>query len=347
MRHFRLVVALALLAALAPALPAGANVSDGDLRRAADDLARARTEAGSAGAALAAGRAEEARLRARLEDLAGEVAAAEVRLTAAREAVRAHAAELFVEAGERSGGDLVVDERSAVRLTYAAAVTNRDQGVVNALIAADADRERLGRVLQALAQSQAQLGEDLEALAAAAGESLAAAEDRYSRVWLAWEQQQEEWRRLAALAATTTTATTVPTTTPSNAVSGSTLPSSTTTATTNTSPVPPPVEGGAFPPPVERWRPLVEAHFAADLVDQALSIIRCESYGDPDAVNPVSGAAGLFQHLPRYWPERAAAAGYPGASVYDPEANIAGAAWLVAVSEASGLPAWYFWTCQP
>jgi hypothetical protein len=325
MRHFRLVVALALLAALAPALPAGANVSDGDLRRAADDLARARTEAGSAGAALAAGRAEEARLRARLEDLAGEVAAAEVRLTAAREAVRAHAAELFVEAGERSGGDLVVDDRSAVRLAYAAAVTNRDQGVVNALIAADADRERLGRVLQALAQSQAQLGEDLEALAAAAGESLAAAEDRYSRVWLAWEQQQEEWRRLAALAATTTTAPTAPT----------------------TSPVPPPVEGGAFPPPVERWRPLVEAHFAGDLVDQALSIIRCESYGDPDAVNPVSGAAGLFQHLPRYWPERAAAAGYPGASVYDPEANIAGAAWLVAVSEASGLPAWYFWTCQP
>jgi hypothetical protein len=347
MRHFRLFVTLVLLTALAPAMPARADVSDGDLRRAADDLARARAEAGSAGAALAAGRAEEARLRAQLEDLAGQVAAAEVRLTAARDAVRAHAAELFVEAGERSGGHLVVDDRSVVRLVYAAAVAARDQEVVNVLIAADADRERLGRVLQARAQSQAQLGEDLEALAAAAGESLAAAEAQYSRMWLAWEQQQEQ-RRLAALAAaTTTTATSPPATTPSNAASGSTLSSSTATTTTIATPVPPPVEGGAFPPPVERWRPLVEAHFAADRVDQALAIIRCESYGDPDAVNPVSGAAGLFQHLPRYWPERAAAAGYPGASVYDPEANIAGAAWLVALSEASGLPAWYFWTCQP
>lgn len=30
---------------------------------------------------------------------------------------------------------------------------------------------------------------------------------------------------------------------------------------------------------------------------------------------------GTFQHHPGYWPARAAAAGYPGASIYDPEAN--------------------------
>lgn len=111
--------------------------------------------------------------------------------------------------------------------------------------------------------------------------------------------------------------------------------------------MPGPVEGGAFPPAVERWRPLVSAYFPAALVGEALSIIRCESNGDPEVANPVSGAAGLFQHIPRYWPERAAAAGFPGASPFEAEPNVAAAAWLVAVSVESGLPPWYFWSCRP
>ena len=112
-------------------------------------------------------------------------------------------------------------------------------------------------------------------------------------------------------------------------------------------PAPPPRPGGTFPAAVERWRPLVADYFAPRLVDQALSIIACESHGDPEVTNPYSGAAGLFQHIPRYWPERAAASGFPGASIYDGEANIAAAAWLVRVSVDSGLKPWYFWTCRP
>jgi hypothetical protein len=98
---------------------------------------------------------------------------------------------------------------------------------------------------------------------------------------------------------------------------------------------------------VEQWRPLVTAYFPAGVVDDALSVLWCESVGDPDATNPVSGAAGLFQHLPRYWPERAEAIGFPAATPYDPGANVAAAAWLVGVSLEVGLPAWYFWTCRP
>lgn len=80
---------------------------------------------------------------------------------------------------------------------------------------------------------------------------------------------------------------------------------------------------------VDRWRDLVSRYFAPDDVDRALDIIRCESHGNPDAANPISSARGLFQHLASMWPERAAQAGRPGADIYDPDANIAVAAWLV------------------
>ena len=82
------------------------------------------------------------------------------------------------------------------------------------------------------------------------------------------------------------------------------------------------------PRPVEEWRSLVSAYFAPEDVDLALAIISCESGGDPNAQNPTSGAAGLFQHIPRYWEARVASAGMPGASIFDPIANVAAAAYL-------------------
>lgn len=82
---------------------------------------------------------------------------------------------------------------------------------------------------------------------------------------------------------------------------------------------------------VEQWRSLVETHFRAADVERALRIMRCESGGDPnimhDFSNPAS-ASGLMQHLGKYWPARSAAAGYAGASIFDPTANVAVAAWL-------------------
>lgn len=79
---------------------------------------------------------------------------------------------------------------------------------------------------------------------------------------------------------------------------------------------------------VERWRPLVEKHFPPGMVAKALRVMFCESRGNPDARNPSSDASGLFQHLPRFWPQRSQAAGFAGASIFDPEANIATAAFL-------------------
>ena len=84
----------------------------------------------------------------------------------------------------------------------------------------------------------------------------------------------------------------------------------------------------SFPLSVEQWRPLVEAFFSPSDVTWALRVISCESNGDPNADNPRSTASGLFQHLATYWGERSTKAGWGGSSIWDPEANIAVAAWL-------------------
>ena len=83
-----------------------------------------------------------------------------------------------------------------------------------------------------------------------------------------------------------------------------------------------------YRPGVEQWRPLVEKYFQPDDVAWAMRVMACESGGDPYAKNPRSSASGLFQHLARYWDARSAKAGWAGASIWDPEANIAVAAWL-------------------
>ncbi|HSR15572.1 MAG TPA: transglycosylase SLT domain-containing protein, partial [Gemmatimonadales bacterium] len=98
---------------------------------------------------------------------------------------------------------------------------------------------------------------------------------------------------------------------------------------------------------VEPWRLLVARYFPDRLVEEALSVMRCESLGNPLAVNVFSGAAGLFQQMPYYWPSRAANAGWAGASIFDPEANIAVSAWLVLRSEEGGSDPWSHWSCKP
>ena len=101
-------------------------------------------------------------------------------------------------------------------------------------------------------------------------------------------------------------------------------------------PVHPSVRG--MPPRgVEGWRSLIVSYFPASQVDNALRVVACESGSDPSAVNPVGGYAGLFQHAPAYWTERSTKAGWSGASIFDPEANVAVAAWLV------GRDGWGHW----
>jgi Transglycosylase-like domain len=86
----------------------------------------------------------------------------------------------------------------------------------------------------------------------------------------------------------------------------------------------------------EQWRSLMEHHFCHDYaVEEALHIVACESNGDPDVVNPLSGTTGLFQIHPGWFDQMAG-------SPYDPEANTAFAAWLW--KESGG---WSHWACRP
>lgn len=120
---------------------------------------------------------------------------------------------------------------------------------------------------------------------------------------------------------------------------------STSTSTTTTTTEPPPDTGG--PRDVEEWRPLVEQYFQPELVDEALAVIKCESKGDPAAYNSRSGASGLFQFIPSTWTWASSNAGWAGASPFDPEANVASAAWLVDWSLDRGQDAWAHWSCKP
>jgi hypothetical protein len=76
-------------------------------------------------------------------------------------------------------------------------------------------------------------------------------------------------------------------------------------------------------------RALVSEYFAAEDVNKAVRVAWCESRFDPSSTNVRTGAVGLFQHLPRYWEERAENAGFPNADPSDPEASTAAAAWAV------------------
>ncbi len=156
---------------------------------------------------------------------------------------------------------------------------------------------------------------------------------------------------------TTTTTTTAPprsttTTAPPRATTTTAAPETTTTSEAPPADTTPTTEAPAPAPPgqgVERWRPLVEQYFRAEFVEEALWVMNCESGGNPDARNSRTGAAGLFQFMPRTWATASAGAGFGGASPYDGEANIASASWLVEDSIRIGHSRgrWGHWSCRP
>jgi len=76
-------------------------------------------------------------------------------------------------------------------------------------------------------------------------------------------------------------------------------------------------------------RALVSKYFQPTDINKAVRIAWCESRFDPNATDLRTGGVGLFNHLPRYWDERATNAGFPGVAAIDPEASTAAAAWEV------------------
>ncbi|HJQ78076.1 MAG TPA: hypothetical protein VJ948_12575 [Acidimicrobiia bacterium] len=92
---------------------------------------------------------------------------------------------------------------------------------------------------------------------------------------------------------------------------------------------------GSSSPPTMGWlsevevRALVTRYFEPTDVNRAVGIAWCESRFDPGHVDLRTGGVGLFNHLPRYWDERATNAGFAGVPATDAEASTAAAAWEV------------------
>lgn len=90
-------------------------------------------------------------------------------------------------------------------------------------------------------------------------------------------------------------------------------------------------------------RAIISKYFQTADVNRAIRIAWCASSFNPAAVNPASGASGLFQHLPEHWAERSTAADRPGGSIFDADTNVAVAAWML-----YSLPGgWSHWDCSP
>ena len=128
-----------------------------------------------------------------------------------------------------------------------------------------------------------------------------------------------------------------------------------------------------WPTGAEKWRSLIDHylyHYGGvryvgnddEILDRMVGIEWFESSGVPDRVceiewvgTPPPGydpdddstkASGLFQMVPLWWPERCAAAGFGGASIFDPTANVATACYMLYAGWPEGMPAphWHHWS---
>jgi hypothetical protein len=102
----------------------------------------------------------------------------------------------------------------------------------------------------------------------------------------------------------------------------------------------------------DHWLGLLDEYWG-DIgeTENALTIVACESGGEPFVVGGRGDYYyGLFQHDITDWERRAAGAGFPGASPFNPEANIAAARWYsdawVAWKDGDESTRWDAWSCK-
>ena len=234
-----------------------------------------------------------------------------------------------------------------------ALISGEDQFQINTLSVTERDLRFLEEQyltemfqVQALQIEVDAQADHLEQLFASADAEVAAAINAARLADVAYREALDEVARARAIeaerqkreerAATTTT------TPPATSTTATTAPPSSATTTTTA-----PAGDRVFRPSVERWRSLVANYFPANMVDQALAVMDCESRGNPEAYNPYSGASGLFQFLPGTWSVISPKAGFGGASVFEPEPNVGSAWWLVNYYMNQGKHPWTAWSCKP
>ena len=259
-----------------------------------------------------------------------------------------------VASGRASVDELIIKKRSLEQLQMAYLAEQDEYRALQEEV--DAEVEHLAALYDKADSAVATAVREAQRADAEYREALSAVDLARAREEERKRQEQRSTTTTTSPPATTTSTsptTTSPTTTsPSNTTSPTTTsPKSTSPTTTSPSNTTTTTSGGGggpwnHPPSVEQWRPLVQQFFPGNRVEEALRIMDCESNGDPDAYNPYSGASGLFQFLPSTWASTASRAGYGGHSVFEPEANVATAAWLTNRYEELGQYYWRAWSCR-
>lgn len=297
----------------------------------------------------------------RLQQISDSLTFADAEALAAAQQLESHTITAYMEA-VTSTASVVFDTESVEEAIFVGQVMRESQ--VNALTTLSdllTQRTELERIraahaielvqVEALEQQLAVRTDRLQELFVAANAEVADAFARAAEADAAFRaaldgvdraMAEEEAQRRAEEVATTTT-TNPPTTPPTTETTTPTTTGSPTTTTT--------APTGDWPPipisdRVMAWRPLVEQHFAPDLVLDALVIMQCESVGDPDALNPYSGASGLFQFLSGTWAVASVQAGVGDRSVFDGEANVIAASWLAEYYRARTGDPWRPWSCR-
>jgi len=334
------------------AMPALAEVSSSDVLAAEAVAGEAAARMRAAEVDLAAGERRLDRFEGSMISVEGRLDRRDSEIVEGRAERRDRIAQMYMTAGvSDTSGVLGLSSIADLpaHIAYLSALADQDREFVNELSAGRADLLRLRGVIEASMADQEAVIAGLDQVVEDRRAELAAARSEVSSVEAEWQRQEEERRareaeerrrqeeearrrqesveqarlaeeerKQAALAAMQAAA--------AAASSAGWKP-------------------GAG---VEPWRPLVEKHFPPELVEDALSVMRCESLGDPLALNKYSAASGLFQHLPYYWPSRSKAAGLEGADIFDPESNVAVAAWLVnRTIVVENREPWGHWVCKP
>ncbi|MEX1208077.1 MAG: hypothetical protein WEE36_05615 [Acidimicrobiia bacterium] len=345
-----LTIAVAITGAtVVVALPAGAAVSLSEVEAAEQELDEATAALAASEAELAEAEIERSRLDSMLARLAERESDLENEASFHAQSVRARIARMYMVAQSGSSQLVVTDVASfSSRLAYLGAIAERDRSEVIDLAFTGADIVDLrAEVQEAIGHWEGEI----------ASRAVVVAERRsvHAEVRTRFESLREQWQREEAarqealeaeirrqeeeLANQTTSTAGTPTTRPNS------------TTTTVIYPYVP-SEG------VEQWRSLVGEVFGrwgldqtkcatrdgvefcvGSQVDNALSVMQCESGGNPMARNPSSGASGLFQHLASYWQYRVdrvrslhpdKSGGLPAdASIFNPDYNATVAALLV------------------
>jgi peptidoglycan hydrolase CwlO-like protein len=243
-----------------------------------------------------------------------------------------------INSGQETVDELVVKRKSLQELQVSYAGEQEELVAVKADM--DAEMEHLTELYESADEAVAEAIRDANRLDQEYRNSLSAVDA--ARAKQAERTREDERSGEDTPSGDITTTIQPPTTSTTVATSPTTIVPTTTTTTGG--------DGGGghhdFPPGVEQWRSLAASYFPASRVDEALAIMRCESGGDPDAYNVYSGASGLFQFLPSTWAATAGSAGFGGASVFDPEANIGVAAWLANRYQELGKSYWLPWSCR-